>query len=89
MVARSLFDGRGGVRGPDSAVVVHTAATDASTSTAADRAEHGLTLGGGIGDLRSDELETLLGALETVEAAPSAEPDEAMAGTQVARDGVK
>ncbi len=36
----------------------------------------GLTVGGGVADLGAEELELLLGALESLEAVPSAEPDE-------------
>jgi predicted anti-sigma-YlaC factor YlaD len=35
----------------------------------------GLTIGGGVTDLGADELEQLLGALESLETIPSAEPD--------------
>ncbi|MFN8572524.1 MAG: zf-HC2 domain-containing protein [Gemmatimonadaceae bacterium] len=49
----------------------------------------GLTVGGGVSDLEADQLEQLLGALETIEAVPSADPDESIAQTLPTSTGRK
>ncbi|MEP7345876.1 MAG: zf-HC2 domain-containing protein [Gemmatimonadaceae bacterium] len=49
----------------------------------------GLTVGGGVGDLGADELELLLGALESLEAVPSAEPDDLLSQVTPRASGVR
>lgn len=91
VVARSFYDAPGAmpvdsvastVTGDSSLPVVAAAGQGAATSAAV-----GLTVGGGVGDLEADQLEVLLGALDTIEAIPSAEPDESIAQTLPARRG--
>lgn len=49
----------------------------------------GLTVGGGVTDLGADELELLLGALESLEAVPAAEPDDPLSQVTLRASGVR
>lgn len=51
-------------------------ATESAAATAPGRHAVGLTTAGGVGDLDSDELELLIGALDRLDASPAAEPDD-------------
>jgi anti-sigma factor RsiW len=69
-MARSFFNSdRAGV------VSDTTVLPPAMPSDPARRATPGITFGGGVSDIATADLETLLGAIETLEAAPPAEPD--------------
>lgn len=81
-VARSYFDGgvvdSGIARGIDSVrpfASGESAVAVPSGEAASAAGAPSLTLGGGVEDMDAAELESLLGALESLEAAPSAEPD--------------
>jgi anti-sigma factor RsiW len=69
-VSRSFFSGEGAVVSPDTPIVVAT--SPAETARAAAPA---ISFGGGVSDIATEDLEKLLGALETLEAAPPAEPE--------------
>lgn len=56
------------------AAVADTPVLRPDTPSAAAR-PRGLTAGGGVADLADDDLETLIGALDRLEAAPHADPD--------------
>lgn len=80
LMARSFFDA-GGRAIPDSTVVVVPTDTSPGAAAGSGPADGtavpaGLTVGGGLTDLEADQLEQLLGALESIEAVPSADPDE-------------
>jgi anti-sigma factor RsiW len=85
VVARSFF-------GPGSPAAIVDSAAGPTHDTLASGVEpavasgrHVLTIGGGVADLGADQLEQLLGALEAVEALPSADPDEVV-GTVLPRE---
>ena len=66
-VARSFFNGNGGVVPPDTAIAVVTpAATNGNAPV--------ISFAGGVSDLVDEDLETLLSALESIEALPVTEP---------------
>lgn len=65
-VARSFFTGEAGVTA-DSITTLADAATDVPV----------IGFGGGLSDLEEDDLESLLNALESIEALPSADPSAA------------
>lgn len=90
VVARSFYDQRTGT------VIEDTARTNTRLDSvpgggtpvvAAGRP--GLTVGGGVADLGTDELEQLLGALESLEAVPSAEPDDVLSQEVTRGSGVR
>jgi anti-sigma factor RsiW len=69
-VSRSFFSSEGAVVSPDTPVVVAT-----SPANTVRDATPAISFGGGVSDIATEDLEKLLGALETLEAAPPAEPD--------------
>jgi anti-sigma factor RsiW len=84
-VTRSFFVGRGSTATTDSVASLVTPAPDddsvqlvladpAARRTGSD-GQLELTVGGGVSDLGIDDLRTLLGELEELEAAPDAEPE--------------
>jgi anti-sigma factor RsiW len=81
VVARSFFDGGAPVTAP---AVVAPAGAGASASDSPRVAQAGTTspalrpaisFGGGVDDLTAEDVESLLGALESLEAAPPVEPE--------------
>lgn len=76
VVARSFYDRESAVATSDSGRT-----RSGSDSVVGDGtrllaiADPGLTVGGGVADLGADEIEQLLGALESLEAIPSAQQD--------------
>lgn len=77
-VARSFYDGGSIAEISDSGQSSSSADSVAPRGSAllpASSGSPGLTVGGGVADLGTDELEQLLGALESLESVPSADPD--------------
>ncbi len=80
VVARSFFSGESRLARVDSTML----ARDTSQPVVVAQASRsGITFGGGVSDLATEDLETLIGSLESLEAAPPAEPD-ALPPTEVA-----
>ena len=67
-VSRSFFSGEGAVVSSDTPVVAAVSPTGRDATPA-------ISFGGGVSDIATEDLEKLLGALETLEAVPPAEPD--------------
>jgi len=90
VVARSFYDQRTGTVIEDTArrsARLDSVPKSGTPVTAAGRA--GLTVGGGVADLGADQLEQLLGALESLEAVPSAEPDDLLSQELTRASGVR
>ena len=88
VVARSFYDGGNGTVLSDSSRLVSSSDSGAgSESAASDRG--GLTVAGGVADLGVDEIEQLMGTLESLEGVPSADPDDLLAPETPRAGGVR
>ena len=77
-VSRSFFGG-----GPSGAVDTLTTPSVATVASAS--SQPAMTFAGGVSDLSSDDVESLLGSIESLEASPPVEPDAPASQTDIGR----
>ncbi|MBA4070555.1 MAG: hypothetical protein C0497_01775 [Gemmatimonas sp.] len=65
----------GAVRVADSSHVAAAAGAESTQSTASVQSEHGITFGGGLSDLSLNDLQALLGQMDSVRTLPSTDPE--------------
>jgi anti-sigma factor RsiW len=77
VVARSFFRGENAFSQVDSTAGAATVLTgaDGTPLVVAQAEPPAISFGGGVGDLATEDLEALIGSIESLEAAPPADPD--------------